>query len=199
MSLIRLGCQPDLALALEREMIKGGIISLIEKAHFAAQIAHETLGFKKYEENLNYSAKRLREVFRKYFPTDALAAQYAGNKQKIANRVYANRMGNGNEASGDGYKFRGRTPIHLTGKENYHKASMAIFGDDRLVDNPDMALEVDTMAQVAVWYWNHKECCGPSRRDDISTVTYRINGGYNGIDDRKERLAAAKKVFGYNV
>lgn len=192
----KLGCPRDLAYALETAMITGGIVSAQEKAHFAAQLAHETQGFTRFEENLNYSAKRLREVFRKYFPTDTLANQYANHKVKIGNRVYANRMGNGNEASGDGYKYRGRTAIHLTGKENYSRASQAIFGDDRLVDDPDLALDPGISAKIAVWYWNWKECCGPSRNNDIATVTYRINGGYNGLNERKEWLKKAAKVFG---
>lgn len=184
------------AYALETAMLNGGILSQIEKAHFIAQMAHETQGFTRFDENLNYSAKRLREVFSKYFPTDALAKQYAGKPERIANRVYANRYGNGSESSGDGYKYRGRGFTHLTFKDNYRDASLAIFHDQRLVTDPTLAAEPMTAAQIAVWYWNSRECCGPARNDDIAAVTRKINGGYNGLEDRRGWLVRTKEVFG---
>jgi putative chitinase len=183
------------AYALEMAMIEGGIISPLEKAHFIAQVAHESGNFVHTEENLNYSAQGLRKTFAKYFKTDQEALVYGRKPMAIANRVYANRMGNGNEASGDGWKYRGRGPIQLTGKENYTKASKAIFGDIRLVINPDLVKNIDVGAKVAVWFWNMKECCGPSRLDDCVAVTRRINGGTNGLEDRKRLLALMKQYF----
>lgn len=187
--------QPELALALETAMIEGGILSLTEKCHFLAQMAHESVGFTRTTEGLNYSAKRLREIFPKYFPTQGIANLYARQPAKIANRAYGNRMGNGPESTGDGYRYRGRSVIQLTGKSNYAEASQDIFNDDRLVKNPDLALEPETGAKIAVWYWNKRGCCSPARANDIRAVTYKINGGYNGLEDRKEWFRKIQNTF----
>lgn len=183
------------ALPLEREMIAGGIVSSLEKAHFIAQMVHESGNFSRTDENLNYSLERLLVVFKKYFPTRTLALLYARQPAKIANRVYANRYGNGNEASGDGYRYRGRGPTQLTFKGNYAEASQDIYGDDRLVKNPDMVADPEIGAKTAVWYWNSRGCCAPSRRDDVAAVTQKINGGDNGLEDRIELVAKMKILF----
>ncbi len=151
-------------------------------AAFIAQLAHESGGFMFIKENLNYSAEGLRKVFPKYFPTDALAKQYARQPEKIANRVYANRMKNGDEASGDGYAFRGRGLIQLTGRDNYTK----------FADSLDMSLE-DTIAYLetpngavasAGWFWDNNKLNNYCDRDDFIGLTKRINGGTNGLQDR---------------
>lgn len=183
------------AAELESAMLKGGILSQIEKAHFMAQMAVESADFSKLEENLNYSSTRLRQVFNKYFPTDAKALEYAHRPEAIGNRVYANRYGNGNEASGDGYKYRGRGFTQLTFHDNYRDASQSIFKSSILLVNPGLAAMPETAAKIAVWYWNSRSCCGPARNDDIVGVTQKINGGQNGIADRKLYLIRAKKVF----
>lgn len=183
------------ALTLETAMIAGGIVTPLEKAHFIAQMAHETSGFKRFTENLGYSADRLAIVFPKYFPTAALRRAYEYKPEQIANRVYANRFGNGNEASGDGWKYRGRGFTHLTFKDNYHDASEAVFGDHRLLDYPALAAEPEEAAKIAVWYWNKKKAALLARLDDVEGVTRKINGGLNGLDDRKIWLNKAKRAF----
>lgn len=159
--------------------------------HFLAQIIHESGHFKYKSENLNYSAKALRSVFGKYFKTDAIANEYARKPEKIANRVYANRMGNGDEASGDGWKYRGRGLIQLTGKCNYDACGKAIGLD--LLGNPDLLTEsAEASILAACWFWNKNGLNQFADKDDITTITKRINGGTNGLEDRKSNLAEAK-------
>lgn len=181
--------------ALNAEMQKYEVHSPIRVAHFIAQIAHESGSFRYSSENLNYSAKALRAVFGKYFPTDEMAEAYARQPEKIANRVYASRMGNGDEASGEGWKFRGRGLIQLTGKENYTNCGNAIGRD--LLSNPDQ-LATDPYAAVAasLWFWNSRSLNTHADNDDVNTVTRRINGGLNGLDDRVSYLNKAKAVLG---
>lgn len=159
--------------------------------HFLAQIIHESGHFKCKSENLNYSAKALRCVFCKYFKTDAIANEYARKPEKIANRVYANRMGNGDEASGDGWKYRGRGLIQLTGKCNYEACGKAIGLD--LLCNPDLLTEsAEASVLAACWFWNKNNLNQFADKDDIITITKRINGGTNGLEDRKCNLTRAK-------
>jgi putative chitinase len=159
--------------------------------HFLAQIIHESGHFKYKSENLNYSAKALRSVFGKYFKTDAVANEYARKPEKIANRVYANRMGNGDEASGDGWKYRGRGLIQLTGKCNYDACGKAIGLD--LLGNPDLLTEsAEASVLAACWFWNKNGLNQFADKDDITTITKRINGGTNGLEDRKSNLTKAK-------
>lgn len=163
--------------------------------HFLAQIIHESGHLKYNQENLNYSAKALRSVFGKYFPTNALAEQYARKPEKIANRVYANRMGNGDEASGDGWKYKGAGLIQLTGKTNYTKCS-EFLGID-LVNDPSLVYNSpEICVKTACWYWSVNNLNKYADVDDIKTVTKRINGGYNGLEDRTKILNTAKKVLG---
>lgn len=170
------------------------ISTALRKAHFIAQIAHESGAFRYDTENLNYSAKALRAVFGKYFPNEESAEEYARQPERIANRVYANRMNNGNEASGDGWRYRGRGLIQLTGKENYTKCGSGIGIDlvnspEELAENPDIAVK------ASCWYWDSRNLNKYADQDDIKAVTKRINGGYNGLEDRKEYLERAKVVF----
>ena len=154
-------------------------------AHFFAQIDHES-NLKPVSENLNYSTDALLRVFKKYFPTRQLAEYYSRLPEKIANKVYANRMLNGDEDSGDGWKFRGRGFIQITGKANYIMLSKDT-GIDYL-GNPDLLLtEADSMIS-ALWYWQKNGLNKYADMDNIKTITKRINGGYNGYEHRKELL-----------
>ena len=154
-------------------------------AHFLAQCGHESGGFRATQENLNYSAKGLNGIFKKYFPTEASAVDYARKPQKIANKVYANRMGNGTEASGDGYKFRGRGYIQLTGKSNYTLFGKAI-GED-ICANPDLVSSKYALLSAA-WSWSKNGlntiADGGSEDSVVTSVTKRVNGGTNGLADR---------------
>jgi putative chitinase len=157
-------------------------------AHFFAQTAHESGNFKAFSENLNYGAKGLRGIFGKYFPTDALARAYERQPQKIANRVYANRMGNGDEASGDGWKYRGRGPLQLTGKNNYRAFGKYIGREQEILDNPDL-VATELGFESALWFFDANKLwsiCDQGINDAaILALTKRINGGTHGLDDRK--------------
>jgi len=164
-------------------------------AAWLAQTGHESGNFKYLVENLNYSAKRLTEVWPRLFPTIEIANQYAENPEKLANYVYANRNGNGNTESGDGYKYRGRGIIQLTGKANYRDCSIGIFGDDTLLINPDKLIEYNTAVQSACWFWNNKNLNQYADDGDMETITIRINGGTNGLNDRLDRYFAALSIL----
>ena len=157
-------------------------------AHFFAQTAHESGNFKAFSENLNYGAKGLRGIFGKYFPTDALAKAYERQPQKIANRVYANRMGNGDEVSGDGWKYRGRGPLQLTGKNNYRAFGKYIGREQEILDNPDL-VATELGFESALWFFDANKLwsiCDQGINDAaILQLTKRINGGTHGLDDRK--------------
>lgn len=166
-------------------------------AAFIAQCAHESASFTALVENLNYRWQTLRKLFPKYFPTDELAQDYAGrtNKQEaIANRIYASRMGNGDEASGDGYRYRGRGLIQLTGKSNYtwFAASLEI--------TPEEATEYlgtfEGAAQSACWFWETNKLNQWADAEDILTLTKRINGGTIGLEDRIKHYKHALHVLG---
>ena len=162
--------------------------------HFLAQILHESGHFRYKSENLNYSAKALRSVFPKYFKTDEIAAEYARKPEKIGNRVYANRMGNGDEASGDGFTFRGRGLIQLTGRSNYKTCGEDL--DIDLLKLPDLITSDSKICvKTACWFWNKNKLNELADIDDIVTITKRINGGTNGLDDRKKILNLAKSVL----
>jgi putative chitinase len=164
-------------------------------AAFLAQCAHESGGFVFIKENLNYRWQSLRKVFPKYFPTDALAQQYEKQPEKIANRVYANRMGNGPEESGDGYKFCGRGLIQVTGRENYSwfAASLQI--------TPEEASEYmetfEGAAQSACWFWESNNLNQWADKRDILTLTKRINGGTIGLEDRKKHYEHCLHVLSH--
>ena len=155
-------------------------------AAFLAQCGHESGGWTIFEENLNYSAQGLNSIFKKYFPTIESATPYARQPEKIANRIYSNRMGNGDESSGDGYKYRGRGPIQLTGKANYTKFAQEMFDDwQNVVDNPDwVTADRDFALMSAIWFWNANKLNVQADNGDIKTMTKIINGGYLGLDDR---------------
>ena len=154
-------------------------------AHFLAQCGHESGGFRATQENLNYSAKGLNGIFKKYFPTEAVAAPYARNPQKIANKVYASRMGNGNEASGDGFKFRGRGYIQLTGKDNYTAFGKAI--NENIIANPDKVASTYALLSAA-WFFSknglHRMADEGATDAVVTKITKRVNGGTIGLADR---------------
>jgi putative chitinase len=157
-------------------------------AHFFAQCAHESGNFKAFSENLNYGAKGLRGIFGKYFPTDALARAYERQPAKIANRVYANRMGNGDEASGEGFAYKGRGPLQLTGKSNYRAFGKYIGREQEILDNPDL-VATELGFESALWFFDANKLwsiCDQGINDAaILQLTKRINGGTHGLDDRK--------------
>ena len=160
------------------------IVTPARVAGFISQCQHESADFTALSENLNYSAKGLAGTFRKYFPSEAEATPYARKPEKIANRVYANRMGNGAEASGDGYKFRGRGLVQLTGRANYTRCSKDLFGDDCLVQNPDLVCEPEYAVLSACWFWHKNRLNDICDRGDVVLLSKRINGGTLGLADR---------------
>jgi putative chitinase len=159
-------------------------------AHFFAQCAHESGNFKAFSENLNYGAKGLRGIFGKYFPTDALAKAYERQPAKIANRVYANRMGNGDEASGEGFAYKGRGPLQLTGKNNYRAFGKYIGREQEILDNPDL-VATELGFESALWFFDANKLwsiCDQGINDAaILQLTKRINGGTHGLEDRKAK------------
>ena len=177
---------PDAVIAMIPDTAaKFQINTPLRLAHFLAQCGHESGGFRATQENLNYSAKGLNGIFKKYFPTEAAAAAYARNPQKIANKVYGNRMGNGDEASGDGFKFRGRGYIQLTGKDNYTAFGKSI-GED-ICANPDKVAAQYALLSAA-WFFNknklHIMADGGATDAVVTSITKRVNGGTIGLADR---------------
>lgn len=155
-------------------------------AAFLAQCGHESGGWTVFEENLNYSAKGLNSIFKKYFPTLESAQPYERKPEMIANKIYANRMGNGGPESGDGWRFRGRGPIQLTGRANYTAFAKEMFEDwQNVVDNPDwVTADRDFALMSAIWFWNKNKLNVEADKGDIKTMTRKINGGYIGLEDR---------------
>ena len=180
--------------ALNEILPEYGIDTPQRVAAFIAQCAHESGGFKFLKENLNYRAVSLRKTFPKYFPDDAIAAAYANKPQMIANRVYANRMGNGPEESGDGFRYCGRGLIQLTGRDNY-----AFFAGSLDIPIEEAAEYLETFegaVQSACWFWETNNLNQWADKDDILTLTKRINGGTIGLEDRKKHYEHAKHVLG---
>lgn len=174
---------------------KYNISTVDQIAAFLAQCGHESLDFTHLKENLNYSADALQRVWHSRFPTPEIAAQYARNPERIANKVYANRMGNGDEASGDGWKYHGRGAIQLTGHDNYAAFAAAIYVS---MDGVIQYLETLRGAvESACWYWTSHNLNDLATKDDIVGLTKKINGGIIGLDDRTarfERCLAALKA-----
>jgi len=177
---------PDSVIAMIPEVAsKFEINTPLRLAHFLAQCGHESGGFKLTQENLNYSAKGLNGIFKKYFPTLESAVPYERKPEKIANKVYGGRMGNGAEASGEGWKFHGRGFIQLTGKDNYTAFTKSI-GED-CVNNPDLVASKYALASAA-WFFNknglHKMADGGANDATVTSITKRVNGGTIGLPDR---------------
>jgi len=163
-------------------------------AAFLAQCAHESGGFIFLKENLNYKAPSLRKVFPKYFPDDATAAAYANKPEKIANRVYANRMGNGDEASGDGWRYCGRGLIQLTGKDNYTFFAASL--DIPVEEASEYLQTFEGAVQSACFFWEQNNLNQWADKGDILTLTKRINGGTIGLEDRQKHYNHALHIFG---
>jgi putative chitinase len=165
-------------------------------AHFIGQIAHETGNFRFTEENLKYSPDSLRRYFSTYFKSYAEAMEFAYNPEKIANRVYANRMGNGDEASGDGYKFRGRGAIQLTGRNNYTIFAGKMY-DRSILTNPGL-VATKYYFESALFYFTQNRLwnlCNKVDNESIVELTKRINGGTNGLQDRIEKTKFYYKML----
>ncbi|MCB1954357.1 MAG: glycoside hydrolase family 19 protein [Rhodocyclaceae bacterium] len=179
---------------LEETLPRYGIAHSRQRlAHFFSQVLHES-GLMRFDtENLNYSAKALRAVFGKYFPTDQMAEDYARQPERIANRVYASRMGNGSESSGDGWRYRGRGLIQLTGKANY-QAFSDWLGDARIMAQPDL-VSTDFAVHSAVFFWDRNNLNAIADKDDVIRLTKRINGGLNGLSHRRELLNKASGLL----
>jgi putative chitinase len=162
-------------------------------AAFIAQCTHESGGFKRLKENLNYKAESLVRVFPKYFPSLDLAKQYAHDQEKIANRVYGSRMGNGDESSGDGFRYCGRGLIQLTGRNNYTKFSESI--GMAVEEVPSLLETFEGAVKSACWFWKTNNLNQYADAGDILTMTKRINGGTIGLEDRIKHYNHALEVF----
>ncbi|GAA4886165.1 LysM peptidoglycan-binding domain-containing protein [Ferrimonas pelagia] len=180
--------------ALNQVLPRYAITTRLRQAHFLAQIGHESGGFCYTSENLNYSASALRGVFGKYFSTDGEAQRCARQPEQIANRVYADRMGNGDRDSGDGWRYRGRGLIQLTGCDNYrdfgrYEGIDLLASPQRVADEPELAVA------SACWFWNRHHLSGLADQDDLKAITHKINGGYQGLVQRADLLARAKRAL----
>jgi putative chitinase len=191
--LTRLHIDPSLADPLNATFIKFKIDTPRKQAAFLGQCGHECGNFKVFEENLNYKAATLMRLWPKRFPTLEIANQYAGNPKKIANMVYANRMGNRDESSGDGYRFRGRGCIQLTGHANYYHAGQALGVD--FVADPDLVATPLYALLTAGWFWSTHGCNELADAMNWVGLTKKINGGTIGLDDRVAHTALALNVF----
>ena len=179
--------------ALTQLLPEYGIDTPEREAAFLAQCAHESGDFQAIKENLNYKAASLQKVFPKYFPTEELANAYAKQPEKIANRVYANRMGNGDEASGDGYAHCGRGLIQLTGKANYQAFADSMEGN--LNEVADYLATFEGAVQSACWFWETNNLNELADSGDIKAMTKKINGGYIGLEDRIEKYEKIKELL----
>ena len=189
-------CTPAMAdkwlIPLQFTCDKFGINTPERVAGFLAQIGHESGGFRFTSENLNYRAEALTRLWPSRFPP-GIAESYAMQPEKIANRAYCDRMGNGDEASGDGWKYRGRGLIQLTGKDNY--AAFSLDADNEALVNPDLVAEPELAALSAGWFWKKNGLNALADNRDIVGMTRRINGGTNGLDDRQMRYSRLISVL----
>ena len=180
--------------ALDQLLDDYDINTPLRVAHFVAQCAHESGNFVFIKENLNYKAASLQKIFAKYFPTAELAAQYANKPERIANRIYANRMGNGNEASGDGYRYCGRGLIQLTGKDNYTFFAGSL--DIPVEEASDYLATFEGAAQSACWFWEQNNLNRFADANDTKGLTKAIKGGYIGLSDREKHTEHALHILG---
>lgn len=186
-----------LADALNKVLPGYGIDTLQEIAAFLSQCGHESMDFNVFEENLNYSATALHRMWPKRFPTDEAANSYARNPQKIANKVYADRMGNGSEASGDGWKYHGRGAIQLTGKNNY--AAFAAASKRPIESLMTYLTTTEGAIESACWFWTAHRINDLVTKEDVEGMTRAINGGTIGLDDRKARWGNCLAVLQQEV
>lgn len=170
-----------------------GLDTPLRRAHFMAQLAHESAGFTRLVENLNYSAEALLRTWPSRFTPESAKA-CARQPEKIANTVYAGRLGN--DQPGDGWRYRGRGPLMLTGKANYAHFSERLYGDDRLVRDPHQAAEPVVGMQIAAAYWQEKGLNSLADRDELEAITRRVNGGLIGLESRRKWLQHFKREYG---
>ena len=178
---------------LNEAMAEYEINTPARQAAFLAQVAHESARLGVLEENLNYSAEGLVKVFPKYFPTLKDAALYARQPQKIASKVYASRLGNGDEASGEGWKYRGRGLIQITGADNYRACGNALGID--FIGSPEKLTLPRPAAFSAAWFWAHRNLNALADHGDFTAITKAINGGTNGLAERLALFASAKEAL----
>ena len=182
---------------LTEAMSRYAIDTPARQAAFLAQLAHESAELRRTQENLNYSWERLRKIFPRYFRSDAEAQAYDRQPERIANRVYANRMLNGDETSGDGWRFRGRGPIQVTGRENYRKSGRALAIN--LESDPDRLLDPAAGCLVAAWYWHSRglnALADADTEDGFREISRRINGGFVGLQERIHFWERARQALG---
>ena len=180
--------------ALNETFARFNLTTNNQKAMFIGQCSHESGNFRLLQENLNYKAATLMKLWPKRFPTLEVANQYAGNARAIANKVYADRMGNRDEASGDGYRFRGKGLVQLTGHSNHFHAGKALGVD--FVMQPDLVATPKYAALTAGWFWETHKLNPPADALDYTKVTKIINGGTIGLDDRIKHIQHALAVLG---
>lgn len=193
-----LAFEPKIAPYVDRILAQAprfGLLNELRMAHFLAQICHESAHFTRTEENLNYSATGLRKTWPSRFKTDEFAQQYHRQPEKIANYVYGSRMGNRGEASGDGWKFRGRGLLQCTGRDNYDGASQFLYLDNRLIKNPNLLAKGDGAVDSAFWFWDLNRLNVMADKDDVVAITKKINGGTNGLNERIRLLKLAKEAL----
>jgi putative chitinase len=178
---------------MEDELPKWGIDTTREVSSFVAQVAHESNELTRLEENLNYSAERLMQVWQKRFPSFDIAQKYEHMPEKLANFVYANRMGNGDAASGDGFVFHGRGPIQLTGRRNYEEYGIWL-GED-LIAHPELLLAPVPGIKSAIWFWSTNNLDVLDDDDDVRLETSRINGGETGLVRRQAYFDQCLKLM----
>lgn len=200
--IVAAGVKPEVAqqwlVAVQSACAEFGVNTPKLVAAFLAQTAHESGGFTRLVENVNYSAEALTKIWPKRFPSLEFAKRFHRNPELIANTVYADRMGNGSPASGDGWRYRGRGLKQLTGKDNYTRCGRALGVD--LVADPDLLLSPEYAARSAGWFWNENGCGKLADSDQFELLTKRINGGLIGLADRRSRyesaLAASEEMVG---
>lgn len=191
--LAKLGINPDWLPWLQKTCDRYSINNVNRQSAFLGQCMHESNSFKVLQENLHYSANGLKAVWGSRFPTDEIANKYANHPDMIANKVYANRMGNGDEESGDGWRYRGRGIVQCTGKDLYKTLSDALNID--LIADPDLLMEMPYAVMSAGWFWNKKGLNALADAKDYKEMTKRINGGFNGLDDRIAKINQAMEVL----
>lgn len=176
--------------SFEANRLNFGVSTPLRVAHLMAQLAHESMGFSRLTENLNYSAGRIRVIWPRLADR---ATELARNPEKLANAAYANKIGNGKEETGDGWRFRGRGFIQLTGRHNYRTRGQDIGLD--LIMDPDLAVRPDIAARLALSFWKANGLNTLADADDVEAVTRRINGGTHGLEERERLTAKAKGIF----
>lgn len=191
--LVELGIAANWLEPLKSACYRYDINTPLRQAAFIGQCAHESNKFRTLQENLNYSAQALHQKWPSRFPSIEAAQPYHRNPERIANKVYGGRMGNGTEETGEGWLYRGRGLIQLTGKLNYQLASDALLVD--FVGNPDLVLQPEFAALTAAWYWNKRQLNHEADAKDYTAMTKKINGGVTGLDDRIKHIDEALTVF----